>query len=204
VANDPKARVAYNLRFPGQVFDGQAELHQNGRRDFNPAVGKYVESDPAGLAASINTYAYVDSDPLLFFDPDGLGTEGGQKNKLLPGVPPKSALGKALSYAAGQWTKLTQFLEHPDAAIDNNYLENQIRPFAIGRRSWLFAGTKQGARASANLYSLVRCAEVNGLEPYAYLLHLLEELPKASTTEALEALLPWNVKPLLKAQRGAA
>jgi RHS repeat-associated protein len=72
--------VAYNLRFPGQIFDGQAGLHQNGRRDFDPAVGRYVESDPAGLAASINTYAYVDSDPLLFFDPDGLGKEGGQKN----------------------------------------------------------------------------------------------------------------------------
>jgi len=72
--------VTYNLRFPGQVFDGQAGLHQNGHRDFDPAVGRYVESDPAGLAASINTYAYVDSDPLLFFDPDGLGKEGGQKN----------------------------------------------------------------------------------------------------------------------------
>jgi len=71
---------AYNLRFPGQIFDGQAGLHQNGRRDFDPAVGRYVESDPAGLAASINTYAYVDSDPMSFFDPDGLGKEGGQKN----------------------------------------------------------------------------------------------------------------------------
>jgi RHS repeat-associated protein len=53
-------KVAYNLRFPGQVFDGQAGLHQNGFRDFDPAVGRYVESDPAGLrlvsAASINTY----------------------------------------------------------------------------------------------------------------------------------------------------
>ena len=53
----------------------------------------------------------------------------------------------------------------------------------------------------SNLYSLVRCAEVNGLEPYAYLLHLLEELPKASTAEALEMLLPWNVKPQRKAAR---
>jgi len=62
------------------VFDGQAGLHANGFRDYDPAVGRYVESDPAGLAASINTYAYVDSDPLLFFDPDGRGKEGGQKN----------------------------------------------------------------------------------------------------------------------------
>jgi hypothetical protein len=58
--------------------------------------------------------------------------------------------------------------------------------------------TQQGARASANLYSLVSCSRVNGLEPYAYLRYLFEELPKASTAEALEALLPWNVTLLLR------
>jgi hypothetical protein len=88
--------------------------------------------------------------------------------------------------------------------VDNNYLENQIRPFATGRRAWLFAQTQQGAWASANLYSLVSCARVNGLEPYAYLRHLFEDLPKASTAEAVEALLPWNVKPFLRAHRPAA
>ena len=120
-------------------------------------------------------------------------------DKLLPGVAPNSALGKALSYTSKQWVKLTEFLTHPDAPVDNNYLENQIRPFAVGRRAWLFAHNPYGARASANLYSLVSCARVNGLEPYAYLLHLFEELPKAQSVEALEALLPWNVKPILKA-----
>jgi hypothetical protein len=80
---------------------------------------------------------------------------------------------------------------------------NQIRPFSQGRRAWLFAQTQQGARASANLYSLVSCARVNGLEPYAYLRPLFEELPKAITAEALEALLPWNVKPVLQAHSAA-
>ena len=75
---------------------------------------------------------------------------------------------------------------------------------AQGRRLWLFAQNPYGAKASANLYSLVSCARVNGLEPHAYLLHLLEELPKASTAEALEALLPWNIRPILQAQRAAA
>ena len=78
--------------------------------------------------------------------------------------------------------------------MDNNYLENQIRPFSTGRRAWLLAKTQHGARASANLCSLDSCAHVNDLEPHAYLLHLFEELPKASTAEALEALLPWNVR----------
>lgn len=124
-------------------------------------------------------------------------------DKILPGVPPNSALGNALSYTVGQWSKLSLFLTHPDAPVDNNYLENQIRPFAIGRRSWLFAHNPNGARASANLYSLVSCARVNGLEPHAYLLHLLEELPKADSAETLEALLPWNLKPVLKALSAA-
>jgi hypothetical protein len=75
---------------------------------------------------------------------------------------------------------------------------------AQGRRAWLFAHNPYGAKASANLYSLVSCARVNGLEPYAYLLHLLERLPTATTAEALEALLPWNAKPVLKIQRVAA
>lgn len=125
-------------------------------------------------------------------------------DKLLPGVPPTSALGKALGYTVKQWPKLVRHLEHPEVPMDNNYLENQIRPFAQGRRLWLFAHNPYGARASANLYSLVSCARVNGLEPHVYLLHLLEELPKANTAEALEALLPWNVKPLLQTQRAAA
>jgi RHS repeat-associated protein len=64
--------VAYNLRFPGQIFDGQAGLHQNGRRDFDPAVGRYVESDPIGLNGGINTYGYALSDPMLLYDPSGL------------------------------------------------------------------------------------------------------------------------------------
>jgi transposase len=73
-----------------------------------------------------------------------------------------------------------------------------------GRRVSLFAQTQQGARASANLYSLVSCARVNGLEPHAYLRYLFEELPKASTAEALEALLPWNVKLVLQARCASA
>jgi hypothetical protein len=70
---------------------------------------------------------------------------------------------------------------------------------ATGLRAWLFTQTQRGAKASANLYSLLSCARVNGLEPHAYLLHLFQELPKASTAETLEALLPWNVKSALGA-----
>jgi len=125
-------------------------------------------------------------------------------DELLPGVPPKSALGKALSYTASQWPKLVLYLEHPEVPAHNNYLENQIRPFAQGRRVWLFAHNPLGARASANLYSLVSTARANGLEPYAYLKRLFEQLPAASTVEALEALLPFkNTATPSPAQRAA-
>jgi RHS repeat-associated protein len=67
--------VAYNLRFPGQVFDGQAGLHQNGFRDYDPAIGRYPKSDPMGLWAGVNTYAYVRGNPISRRDPLGLADE---------------------------------------------------------------------------------------------------------------------------------
>ena len=75
--------------------------------------------------------------------------------------------------------------------IDNNRCENAIRPFVTGRKNWLFSDTVQGAKASANLYSLIETAKANGLEPYAYLRRVFTELPAAATAEHVEALLPW-------------
>lgn len=66
--------VAYNLRFPGQLFDGQAGLHANGFRDFDPAIGRYPQSDPIGLRGGINTYSYVKGNPVNSIDRLGLET----------------------------------------------------------------------------------------------------------------------------------
>ncbi len=107
---------------------------------------------------------------------------------------PKGLLGKAIGYALGQWPILTTFLEDGCLEIDNNKAENAIRPFVIGRKNWLFAGSPRGAEASALLYSLIETAKANDLEPWAYLNHLFEQLPTAKTDEAIEALLPHNLK----------
>jgi len=120
-------------------------------------------------------------------------------DELLPTVPPKSTLGKALSYTVSQWTKLTRFLQHPEVPAHNNRVENDIRPFAVGRRAWLFIDTQRGALASANLYSLAITCRANGINALAYFTYLYERLPLATTAAELEALLPWNVKPLLAA-----
>jgi transposase len=111
----------------------------------------------------------------------------------LPSVPPQSLTGKALHYLAGQWPKLIRVLDDGRLPLDTNLVENAIRPFVVGRKAWLFADTVGGARASANLYSLVETAKANDIEPWAYLQHLFERLPAATELADLEALLPHRI-----------
>lgn len=108
-------------------------------------------------------------------------------------VPPKSLTGKALAYLGNHWASLTVYCEDGRLDIDNNGVERAIRPFVIGRNNWLFSDTVRGAKASANLYSLVETAKLNGLEPYRYLHHVFKELPRVQALEDIERLLPWNV-----------
>lgn len=111
----------------------------------------------------------------------------------LHGVMPNSLLGKALHYLSAQWPKLIRFVENGHWPIDNNACENAIRPFVIGRRNWLFSDTVGGARASANLYSLIETCKANGIAPYTYLIAVFRQLPLAKTVEDFEALLPWHL-----------
>ena len=113
----------------------------------------------------------------------------------MPRVPPQSLTGKALAYLDSQWPKLVRVLEDGRIPLDTNAVENAIRPFVVGRKNWLFADTVRGAEASANLYSVIETAKRSGLEPFAYLRHVLAELPQASTVEELEALLPRRIDP---------
>ena len=113
---------------------------------------------------------------------------------VLPQIPPSSVTGQALNYLHNEWDRLIRYLDDGRLEIDNNLAENSIRPFVVGRKNWLFSTSVKGVKASANLYSLIECAKINDLEPYAYLRHVFTELPKARTVEAIEALLPGNLK----------
>lgn len=114
-------------------------------------------------------------------------------DKTLHSTLPKGLLGKAVSYLDKNWHKLTIYTQNGRLAIDNNAAENAIRPFVIGRKNWLFSASVNGAKASANIYSLIETAKANQLEPYQYLRHIFTELPGATTVDHIEALLPWNV-----------
>jgi transposase len=109
-------------------------------------------------------------------------------------IPKDSLTYKAIRYTLNQWDCLVGYLADGKLQISNALAENAIRPFAVGRRNWLFADTSRGARASATAYSLIETAKANGLEPYAYLRHILHHIAAAQTLEQIEALLPWNAR----------
>ncbi|MVF14797.1 IS66 family transposase [Ketobacter sp. MCCC 1A13808] len=100
---------------------------------------------------------------------------------------------KAMEYTLNQWEYLIGYCDHGYLNISNAKAENAIRPFAVGRKAWLFADTTHGARASATCYSLIETAKASQLEPYAYIRYVLEHIGSAETLEEVEALLPWNV-----------
>jgi transposase len=107
-------------------------------------------------------------------------------------TPAQGLLGKAINYTIGQWDSLIRYIDNGWLRPDNNLLENNIRPFVVGRKNWLFSGHPRGAEASAALYSLVITAKENGLEPYHYLRFVFEKLPFANTEEDHRKLLPQN------------
>jgi len=112
-------------------------------------------------------------------------------------TPPQSQLGKAIAYALNQWERIVRYTEDGRLRPDNNLVENAIRPIALGRKNWLFAGHPNGARAGALFFSLIETAKRSGLEPYAYLRYLFENLPLAKDNDDLRRLMPQHIDPAL-------
>jgi len=109
-------------------------------------------------------------------------------------VPSGSATAKAIEYSLGRWAALVRYIDDGDLPIDNNHVENRIRPVALGRSNWLFAGSLRAGQRAAAVMSLVQSAKLNDLDPYAYLTHVLERLPTQSNS-GIEELLPHRWKP---------
>jgi transposase len=108
-------------------------------------------------------------------------------------VLPKSALGKAIQYILNQWDRLQVYLTDGRLEIDNNLVENAIRPVALGRKNYLFAGSHDSARRAAIVYSIVSTAKLQGIEPYFYLRDIISRIPQ-HPFKHLDQLLPKNWK----------
>ncbi len=106
---------------------------------------------------------------------------------------PQSPLGKAMLYCINLWVGLTRFLDDGRLEIDNNLTEQQIKPFVIARKNFLFASSVDGANALCMHMSLIRTAKLHGHDPYHYYVKLLKNIPHCKTVEDYEKLLPWNI-----------
>lgn len=105
-----------------------------------------------------------------------------------------SAIAKALDYSLRRWEAFTRYLDDGHVPIDNNWLENQIRPWAISRSNWLFAGSLRAGQRAAAIMSLIRSAQLNGHDPYVYLKDVLNRLP-THRADDIAALLPHRWAP---------
>jgi transposase len=105
----------------------------------------------------------------------------------------QGTIGKAIRYCLNHWSDLTSYLKDGRIEIDNNRVEGTIRPFALGRKNWLFAGSPRGADAGATLYSLIETCKANDIEPYRYFCAMLNKIRFCKFEADYEALLPQNI-----------
>mgnify|MGYP001328802740 CR=1 FL=1 len=113
-------------------------------------------------------------------------------------APPKSLLGVAVTYCKNQWAQLIRYVDHGEAQISNCFIENQVRPFAIGKKNWLFVGNEASASKAALLYSLIQSCELNKLDARKYLIYVLNQVHRMRRKEVDPAtLLPNTIDPTL-------
>ena len=108
-------------------------------------------------------------------------------------VLPKSLIGKAIAYTTALWDSLQNYLHDGSLQIDNNLKENSIRPIALGRKNYLFAGSHNGAQRSAMFYSFFACCKHNNIDPQKWLTYVLENIAEHKVNK-LHELLPNNIE----------
>ena len=108
-------------------------------------------------------------------------------------LSPKHDLAKAMSYILTRWEAFTRFLDDGRVCLSNNAAERALRGVAIGRRNWTFAGSDEGGRRAAAVYSLIQSCKLNDVDPQAWLAFVLAKLPD-HPAKKIDELLPWNWK----------
>ncbi len=112
----------------------------------------------------------------------------------LPKTPEQGAIGKAIRYCLAHWNELNNYLKDGRIEIDNNLVENAIRPFALGRKNWMFNGSPAGAKAGATFFSLIETCKANGIEPYKYLCTMLNRIRECVSEDDYRKLLPQSIQ----------
>jgi transposase len=155
------------LKYFAALYEVEREVH-----DLTPAERRRLRQEKA-VPIAVNFRAWLEAQRVR--------------------VPDGSATAKAIDYSLGRWEALTLYLDDGDVPCDNNWVENQIRPIAIGRSNWLFAGSLRAGKRAAAIMSLIHSARLNGHDPYAYLRDVMERLP-AQPASRIDELLPhrWN------------
>lgn len=115
-------------------------------------------------------------------------------DQVYPTVLPKSPLGKALFYTIKNWDEFCTFLKDGRLEIDNNLTEQEIKPFVIARKNFMFSQSVAGAKALCLHFSLIRTAKKHDLDPYHYYTEILKRIPHCESVADYEALLPWNIE----------
>jgi len=109
-------------------------------------------------------------------------------------VSKNSETGKAIDYSLKRWSVLTRFLDDGRLCMSNNAAERELRAIALGRRNWTFAGSDEGGRRAAAIYTLIATAKLNNVDPQAWLADVLARLPD-HPAKRIHELLPWNWRP---------
>ncbi len=104
-------------------------------------------------------------------------------------------MAKAIAYGRKRWAALTRFLDDGRLEIDNNIAERAMRCVAVGRKNWLFAGSKTGGDWAAAIYSVIETAKLNGLEPQAYIADVIAKIAGDWPAARWDDLMPWNWRP---------
>ncbi|PTW45326.1 transposase IS66-like protein, partial [Sphingomonas faeni] len=107
-------------------------------------------------------------------------------------LSPKSDMAKAIAYGTKRWLALCRFLDDGRLEIDNNIAERALRGVAVGRRNWLFAGSKTGGERAAAIYTVIQTCKANGVDPQAYIADVIARIASDWPASRWDELMPWN------------